>query len=405
MYTVSDLTKHIRYLIEQDDVLQDVCVQGEVSNAKQAASGHWYFTLKDANAQLKCVMWRSDAELNGISLKDGDAIEACGSIGVYEARGEYQLYAKIVRPLGIGDLYQQFEQLKARLQAEGLFDRMPRPIPPYPQKIGVVTSPDAAAFRDIQNVLKRRYPLVEVILSPTIVQGVDAPPRIVQAIERLNVYGDVDVIIVARGGGSIEDLWAFNDESVARAVAASHIPTITGVGHETDFTIVDFVSDHRAPTPSAAAELATPDRYELEDTLRQRREQLIRLFHEHIIQRREQTARMERLLRTYSPESDIRTYRQRLDDLHERLNSQTRRHINLLRERLAARSKALQMANPQALLARGYAIVTRSEDGVRVKRERDAKPGTPITITLHEGELKARVEDKVLHEQYKRTLF
>jgi len=264
-YTVSKLTFHIRKLLEENEVLQDVWVQGEISNLSRPASGHIYFTLKDASAALKCVMWKTSAmRLNpsitlraGLSLRDGMAVEVHGKIGVYEPAGQYQLYADQIRPVGEGALYQEFMRLKALLEAEGLFDPdRKRNIPEIPHKIGIVTSTTGAALRDILNTLRRRLPLVEVLLAASPVQGTDAPPAIVKAIQSLH-YQLPDVIILARGGGSIEDLWAFNDERVVRAVADSQIPIICGVGHETDFTLCDFAADLRAPTPTAAAELAT----------------------------------------------------------------------------------------------------------------------------------------------------
>jgi len=245
VYTISEVTSVIRQLLESAEPLQAVRVQGEVSNMKRYSSGHlkryssghWYFTLKDGGAQLKCVMWRSNADKQRYKPEDGDQVEARGNIGVYDAQGVYQLYAESLKPVGMGDLYRQFEELKARLDAEGLFDpARKRPLPAFPRQIGVVTSPQAAAFQDIQNVLRRRFPLAVIILSPTPVQGADAPSQIAAALERLNQYAQVDVILLIRGGGSIEDLWAFNDEGVARAVAASRIPVVTGVGHEIDFT-------------------------------------------------------------------------------------------------------------------------------------------------------------------------
>ncbi len=406
VYSVSELTTGIRELLEATDWLHDVWVAGEVSNMTRAASGHWYFTVKDSGAQLKCVMWRSSAEKQTTIPQDGDAIEVHGYVSVYEPRGEYQLYANRIRPVGMGDLYQQFEELRARLQAEGLFEAdRKRPIPAFPKQIGVVTSPDAAAFQDIQNVLRRRFPLVEVILSPTQVQGADAPPQIVSALRRLNDKTDVDVILLCRGGGSIEDLWAFNDERVARAVVGSRVPVITGVGHETDFTIVDFVSDLRAPTPSAAAELATPNMADLAYDVAQSSLFLTQLLRDTISALRADITLINRGLERESPVSHIQTMRQRIDDLNTRLLMAQRGRIALLRERVSARMDLLDAANPQSILAKGYAIVYRSDDGARVQSAKDAQPGTGITIQLHDDELKARVEDKESHGRYKRTLF
>jgi exodeoxyribonuclease VII large subunit len=405
-YSVTGLTTYIREVIESNDTLQDVRVTGEVSNMRRAASGHWYFTLKDSNAQLKAVMWRSSTEKQTFIPKDGDAIEAQGRIGVYDSQGVYQLYANSVRPVGMGDLYQQFEALKAKLEAEGLFDpERKRPFPTFPKQIGVVTSPEAAAFQDIQNVLRRRFPQVEIILSPSLVQGADAPPQIVKALDRLNQYTEVDVILLIRGGGSIEDLWAFNDERVARAVVASRIPIISGVGHEIDFTIVDFVSDLRAPTPSAAAEIATPNIEDLRLGLRDINDTLANLMDNRLFDLRSQLGSASRTLGHISPASRIRNLRQRVDDWNTRLINRQSAGLELLGERLAAKTAALNAANPRSILARGYAIVYLSDDMTRLSQAAGVKPGTGITIQFYDDELKARVEDKDSHERYKRTLF
>lgn len=407
VYSVEGVTAYIRELFDSDPPLQDIWVKGEVSNMKPAASGHWYFTIKDDKAQLRCVMFRHNAERQSIQPRDGEAIQIHGKISLYEQRGEYQLYADEIQPAGgIGDLYLRFEQLKAKLQAEGLFDEeRKRPIPPFAIRIGIVTSPDAAAFRDIQNVLARRFPIGEIILSPALVQGLEAPPLIIKAIQRLNRYQACDVILICRGGGSIEDLWAFNDEQVARAIAGSAIPTISGIGHETDFTIADFVADYRAPTPSAAAEIASPNIDNLHEDVEILLEQIRRFVWDNIDEQQNNLNVLSRSLNMMSPERYIRQMRQVLDERSERIEGQERRYLALLRERLANRLKALNTANPEALLQRGYAIVTRSEDGKTVSSEKDAPVGTGLSIRLKEGELKARVEDKESHANYKRTLF
>src|SRR5574339_974919 len=256
-WTVSKLTFYIRKLLEEDETLQDVWVQGEISNLSRPASGHVYFTLKDSSAALRCVMWKTSAARLNTGLQDGMSVEVHGRIGIYEVSGQYQLYSDQIRPVGEGALYQEFMRLKAMLEAEGLFaPERKRLIPMFPHKIGIVTSATGAAVRDMLNTLRRRLPLVEVILAPSPVQGAEAPPALVKALQALLLQSP-DVILLARGGGSIEDLWAFNDERVVRAVALSPIPVICGVGHETDFTLCDFAADLRAPTPTAAAELAT----------------------------------------------------------------------------------------------------------------------------------------------------
>lgn len=407
IYSVEGINAYIRNLLERDAPLQDMWVRGEVSNMKRAASGHWYFTIKDTRSQLKCVMFRNHAERQHIQPNDGEAVHVHGKISVYEQRGEYQLYADEVQLAGgVGDLYQRFEAVKRKLEAEGLFDsERKRPLPEFPLRIGVVTSPDAAAFRDIQNVLARRFPLAEVILSPTLVQGIDAPAAIVKAIQRLNQYQVADVMLVSRGGGSIEDLWAFNDEQVARTIATSAIPTVSGVGHETDFTIADFVADVRAPTPSAAAELATPNITDLKIDVDYLSGELNNQLEKFIADKTTLLENANQTLRHTSPERNLREYRQRIDDITERIDSQQVRFLSLLRERLAGQVKALNAANPDALLQRGYAIVTSTDNGKILTDVADAPPGTRLTIKVKSGELKARTEDTQSHEQYKRTLF
>jgi len=407
IYTVEGVTAYIRSLFETDPPLQDIWVQGEVSNMKAAASGHWYFTIKDKHAALKCVMFRNNTAKQIIEPRDGEAIRVHGRVSVYEQRGEYQLYADEVQPAGgIGDLYLRFEQLKAQLQTEGLFDEeRKQPLPHFPLTIGVVTSPDAAAFRDVQNVLSRRFPLAQVILSPTLVQGNDAPAKIVHALEKLMQQQSVAVILLVRGGGSIEDLWAFNDERVARAIAGSPIPIVSGVGHETDFTIADFVADVRAPTPSAAAEVATPNQDDFRLELTRRHDDLMRLFAESLGERQSNLDLLKRSMQLASPERYIRDMQQRVDDISERMITYNRRYLATLRERLATRTKALENASPENLLQRGYAMLSRSDDSTPITSVKDAPIGTGITIKLKDGDLAARIEDKNTHGQYKRTLF
>jgi exodeoxyribonuclease VII large subunit len=394
--SVSEITDYLRGVLEGDPELQGIWVKGEVSNMSRAASGHWYFTLKDKDSQIKCVMWRSAVSRQSITPRDGDALEVFGRITLYAPRGEYQIQAERVRPVGMGDLYLRFEELKATLQAEGLFDpERKRPLPLFPTRIGVVTSPDAAAFQDVQNVLRRRFPLGEIVLSPALVQGADAPPTIVRALERLNRFRQMDVILLCRGGGSIEDLWCFNDERVARAVAASTIPVVTGVGHEVDFTIVDFVSDYRAPTPSAAAEVIT--QYCAVDDLRARvdeiQDSLDHLLRSRFEELRDNVMLLQRAMGYNSPETYVRTMRQKIDVLYMRMMRQEDTALLLRRERLAARTAALKAADPRALLARGYAIVTQ-EDGARVKSVQGVAAGTRLRVQLQDGELTTRVEDK-----------
>ena len=405
-WTVAELTARIRALLEGDESLQDVAVSGEISNMTRARSGHWYFTLKDANASLRCVMWRSSAGRQRFVPQEGDAVQALGHIGLYEPRGEYQLYATQLRPLGVGELYAQFEQLKRALEAEGLFDEArKRPLPAFPRVIGVVTSPQAAAFQDVCNVLRRRFPLAQVWLSPAAVQGIDAPAQLRAALARLNARAEVDVILLIRGGGSIEDLWAFNDEALARAIVASRLPVVSGVGHETDFSIADFVADLRAPTPSAAAELVTPDLGEVQQQLTGAQARLEALQRARLALLADRLGASRRSLMHLSPLRELATLRQRLDDQELRLQRAWHTAHSALAARLAEGTAALGAADPQAILQRGYALLTKVQDGARVTSVDEAGVGDALLAQLRDGELPLRVEDRESHERYRRTLF
>ena len=392
-YTVSQLTGHIRRLIEGEPELSDLWVEGEVSNFSRAFSGHCYFTLKDAGSQIGCVMWRSVAILQDTLPTGGELVLAHGRVGVYEASGRYQLYVDHLRPTGVGDLYRQFELLKARLEAEGLFaPERKRPLPGFPRCIGVVTSPTAAALRDILNVLGRRYPLAEVLLAPTQVQGDAAPPQIVAALEALNARDDVDVIVVSRGGGSLEELWAFNDERVARAVAASRIPVICGVGHETDFSLADFAADVRAPTPSAAAELVAPDRAELRAQVMGLSSALMAALQGAVGERRWQLSEQARALKHLSPAVQLAQARQRADDLLSRAEAAMYHNLALRRERLDGLSGRLVGVSPLGTLERGYAIVRHQETGAVVCSVAQVASGDALGIRVADGEFQAEVE-------------
>jgi len=389
-YTVSQLTGTIRRLIEGEPDLNDVWVEGEVSNFSRPISGHCYFTLKDASAQLGCVMWRNVAQVQTYLPASGDLVLAHGRVGVYEAGGRYQLYVDQLRPAGLGHLYQQFERLKERLEAEGLFaPERKRPLPPFPRRIGVVTSPSAAALRDILNILSRRYPLAEVLLAPTPVQGDEAPPHIVAALEALNRRDDVDVIIVARGGGSLEELWAFNDERVARAIAASRIPVICGVGHETDFTLADFAADVRAPTPSAAAELVAPDCAELRARVAGMAETLQTTLRGTLEEQRWRLAGQARALKHLSPAAQLAQARQRVDDLLGRAQVGLNHGLALRRECLSGLAGQLAGVSPLGTLERGYAIVRHRRTGAVVRSVAQVAGGDVLGIRVADGEFEA----------------
>jgi len=392
-FTVSQITSYIKELFDLDYALQDLWVEGEVSNFSQSAAGHIYFTLKDEEARLACVMWRSLAEQQAYIPRDGEAVLAHGRISVYEARGTYQLYVDAVQPAGLGALYLQFEALKKRLEAEGLFAaERKRPLPPFPRRLGVVTSPTGAAIRDILRVLGRRYPLVEVILSPTLVQGDEAPPQIVAAIEALNRHTDVEAIIVARGGGSLEELMPFNDERVARAIHSSRVPVICGVGHETDFTIADFVADVRAPTPSAAAEVAVPDREELRGTVNARRGRLVQLLQGQIGERRRALRQRERDLRRFSPQARINAYRQRIDEATRAATSHLQHQLALWREQLRGLVLQLESLSPFATLERGYSIARHLGTGEIVRSVAQVTAGDRVEVRVSDGAFESTVD-------------
>ena len=390
-WTVSRLTFYIRKLLEENETLQDVWVQGEISNLSRPASGHIYFTLKDSSAALKCVMWKTSAMRLGIPLQDGKAVEVHGKIGVYEVSGQYQLYADQIRPVGEGALYQEFMRLKAMLEAEGLFaPERKRLIPMFPQRIGIITSATGAALRDMLNTLRRRLPLVEVILAPSPVQGIEAPPALVKALQSL-VLQSPDVILLARGGGSIEDLWAFNDERVVRAVAMSSVPIICGVGHETDFTLCDFVADLRAPTPTAAAELATQITIiDLRAALQNYKTRILSAMLKLLAEQKTTLSSLVSQLRYVSPDRRIQSERQRVDELARRAHSSLFHHIQLQASHVQGMQRRLEALNPIAVLARGYAVVTRKENGNVVSRVAQASDEMKVRVSDGEFEVRKR---------------
>lgn len=381
--TVSQITFHIRRQLESDLTLQDVWVEGEISNLSRPASGHIYFTLEDKTASLRCLMWKTDAARLRLNLRDGMAVEAHGKIAVYEPQGQYQLVANIVQPKGEGVLYQEFLRLKSMLEAEGLFDEeRKRSIPALPRVIGIVTSATGAALRDMLNTLRRRLPLARVILAPSPVQGLEAPPALVKALQLLNSHLP-DVILLARGGGSIEDLWAFNDEQVVRAVADSTAPVICGVGHETDFTLCDFAADLRAPTPTAAAELATQTTLaDLQAQVGYFSSRMADSISNLIADHRALVSALASRLKYVSPERHIQSEYQHLDGLSRRAFSALSHRIELQSRHVDGVSKRLLSLNPEAVLSRGYAIVTQKEGGAVVS-----------SVNQAQGRMKVRVSD------------
>ena len=389
-WTITEVNAYLKGLLEADANLQDLWVAGEISNLSRPASGHLYFTLKDQTSSLRCVMWKNRALQIKTALRDGLEIEAHGVLGVYEKSGQYQLYVDFLRPRGEGALFQEFQRLKTQLESEGLFDpARKRPLPPWPTRIGIVTSPSGAAFQDMKDTLTRRFPLVRILLSPTSVQGDSAPVEICAALERLYRL-EPDLILIGRGGGSIEDLWAFNDEKVARTLAESPVPVISGVGHETDFTISDFVADLRAPTPTAAAELAVPDQAELRLGLGEFQIRLARSAQNKISDQRWKMESYATQIERLSPKAQINNGRQRLDELSGRIARSLVLAIKSSRDLCLAYQSRLAALNPEAILKRGYAMVT-TEDGASVYQVSQASTGEHLQVRVSDGEFEVIV--------------
>ncbi|MFC0214211.1 exodeoxyribonuclease VII large subunit [Paenibacillus chartarius] len=360
--SIKELNRYIKLKLEGDFKLQDVWVRGEISNFTKHSSGHMYFTLKDADSRLKSIMFASHNQKLAFLPKEGMKVMARGSISVYERDGQYQFYATQMQPDGIGSLYLAFEQLKKRLESEGLFaQERKRPLPRFPKAIGVITSPTGAAVRDIIITLQRRYPSVPVILYPALVQGSGAAPSVVKGIELMNARAEVDVLIVGRGGGSLEELWAFNEEIVARAIASSRIPVISAVGHETDFTIADFVADLRAPTPTAAAELAVPHHLELKQQVYYFSQRLSQGLLSQLQRRRDRWERLRRSPYLSNPRRQLLLQpMQRLDRLREQLKHGVRGRVSEARQSILRLDRRLSAFNPreQAIYARRRAQTT-----------------------------------------------
>lgn len=394
IFTVGQINRYIRNLLENDFILSSLLVKGEISNFKAHSSGHLYFTLKDASGALSCVMFRQDAAGLPFEPENGMQVVVYGHVSLYEKTGQYQLYAEFLEPLGIGALQVAFEQLKEKLAAEGLFDGdFKREIPKNPSCIAVITSPTGAAVRDILQIVKRRDPNVKVAIFPTLVQGEQAAADIVHSLKLVNEWGKADVIILGRGGGSMEDLWCFNDENVARAVFASEIPVISAVGHETDFTITDFVADMRAPTPSAAAELATTP-------LTERREAFHRL-----------ELRLERdvsaLLTSCRRRLDLlksrpvmerpleRIYRTMMDveETQQRLDKEMTNRLMQRAERWQYLTNRLEAVSPLAVMSRGYVMAVASS-GKLLTSVKQAEVGDRVTLHLQDGKMETNIQEK-----------
>ena len=416
-YTVSQVNSYIRGLIDDDLILRSLQVKGELSNVKYHNSGHIYFSLKDSNSALNCVMFAADAYALAFRLENGMQVQLSGSIGVYERDGRYQLYVKGVKREGAGELYEKYEALKEELSEMGLFDPMyKRPIPKYAKTIGVVTAPTGAAIRDIINISRRRNPFIKIVLYPALVQGEGAKESIVSGIKALNMHGGVDTIIVGRGGGSIEDLWAFNERCVAEAIFDSEIPVISGTGHETDTTIADWVSDLRAPTPSAAAELAVFDYSGFLETLEGYRADCRDLMLDKLWELRSHLREEEQRVRRFSPENRLTNMKDRLGAVKSSLSRVMRHRLKLLeqkeenvrltlnramktkvrdsRVRLMSLEGRITSLSPDSLMARGFAF-TEHADGKCIKSIGEVSPKDRINIYLRDGKIDAEVEEVI----------
>ncbi|HEV2703314.1 MAG TPA: exodeoxyribonuclease VII large subunit [Steroidobacteraceae bacterium] len=415
VYTVTRLNREVRQLLERG--LAVIWLEAELSNFSQPASGHWYFTLKDKEAQIRGAMFRQRNMNLGFTPKSGQLVLVRGRVSLYEPRGDYQMIVDQMEEAGVGALKREFERLKTQLAAEGLFAAdLKRPLPAFPRRIGVITSASGAAVRDVLHILKRRYPPAQVLIYPTPVQGAAAVPSLIKALELASTRGDCDVLIVARGGGSIEDLWSFNDEGVARAIRACRIPVVSGVGHEIDFTIADFVADVRAPTPSGAAELVVPDRQELLSTLRRIGERLMKSGRRELRTASQLLANLQHRLQRTHPGVRLQHNAQRLDELeqrlrkalqarvqqqnirlshaltevHIRLQHALQRRVEASRHRLILAQQKLDAVSPLATLARGFAVVTRA-DGAVITDAGTVSVGDEIRTLLHRGSLRARI--------------
>ncbi len=392
--TVSQVNGYLKLLIEQDDFLNQVAVRGELSNCKLHSSGHLYFTLKDGESELAAIMFRSAAAKLPFVPKSGMKVTVYGKISVYEKGGRYQLYAETMLEDGLGALWLEFERLKKKLEAEGLFDPgRKRPLPAYPSCVGIVTSPTGAAVWDMVNITGRRFPGVRILICPVLVQGASAPASMCRALAYLNVTKACDVIILGRGGGSAEDLWAFNDEGLVRAVAASEIPIVSAVGHETDFTLCDFAADQRAPTPSAAAELVLRDHRDVLQRFDGLSDRMDACMESRLQRYRSRLTEWEQRLKLCSPEGRLKEQRNRLERLTTGMDASMQNRLGSARQRLELAVNHLEAVNPLAVLARGYGVVQDSEGRV-VSSVAALRVGEPVTIRLSDGRAVAEIRSK-----------
>lgn len=398
--SVTELNERVKGLLELDPMLANVCVRGELSNYKIYPSGHHYFTLKDSESSLRCVMFRAQAAKLRFRPESGMGVTAMGRVAVYPRDGAYQLYCSDLMPEGMGDLQVAYEQLKAKLEAEGLFDPAhKKPLPPFPQKIAIVTSSAGAAIHDMIRILGRRWPLTKVLLLPVRVQGAEAPAEIAGAIRYANEFRVADLIITGRGGGSIEDLWAFNDERVARAIYDSELPVISAVGHEPDVTIADYVADRRASTPSNAAEIAVPDREELREALMSYALRADQSERKRLEALRERLRSYESKRVLTDPTASLDNRRQDLDHRQQRLLSAEERILAAKKQGFVALASKLDAMSPLRVLSRGYAVAT-DQSGALLRSARELSAGDRLTLRFADGAADCRVEDVTREEDH-----
>ena len=396
IYTVSKINRYIKTLFESDYKLQNVWILGEISNFKLHSSGHMYFVLKDQESQIKCVMFRG----NNIKLKfmpqDGMKVKVMGDIRVYERRGEYQLYANKIVEAGKGELYLAFERLKEKLKAEGLFtEEFKKKLPLVPQRIAVITSSTGAAIRDVITISLRRFPNLSILVVPSLVQGTFAAQEISQKIDFLNKYfSDLDFIIIGRGGGSLEELWAFNEEILARSIYNSKIPIVSAVGHETDFTISDFVADLRSPTPSAAAEMTVPNKNNLINNIDLLNDKLVRAIKRNFELKLEATNSLYKSLKYQGPENKINQYYQYIDEFTGRIKSRIKHQIELYEERIKKDSQRIDSLSPWAVIERGYSICRKLPQLEIVKKLEQVEIGNKIEVIISDGKISSKVDKK-----------
>lgn len=392
--TVTLVNSYVKKMLDNDIILNNLKIKGEISNLKRHSSGHLYFSLKDESSKINCVMFKDYAELLDINMEDGLRVEIKGKIKVYQKEGSYQLYCEEIKKQGVGELYLAFLNLKETLEKEGLFRlEHKKPLPLYPKKVGVITSPTGAAIKDVINVAKRRNPYIDIIIYPTLVQGTGASNNVMEGIEYLEKGAKVDVIIIARGGGSIEELWSFNDETLARRIYDSKIPIVTGVGHETDYTIVDFVSDLRAPTPSSAAEIVFKSYSEIKKEIDYNYNKLQKSMQDDLLKKKNEVNLLKNTIEFNSPMIYILNEHKKIKIINDRLNIGIKKKVNEEKSKLSYMMDLLNSRNPLNILNKGYTLI-KDESGNIVKDSKSLSGEQLVEIKFRDGSLKAKIESK-----------